>query len=90
MRINVERPDKKTLESMGIKEWPIWTKEPSRFDWSYDQKEVCYILEGRAKVTPDGGSPAEFGPGDLVTFPEGMQCVWDISEKIKKHYRFGS
>ena len=29
-------------------------------------------------VTPDGGDPVEFGKGDLVTFPEGMSCTWEI------------
>ena len=35
------------------------------------------------------GKPVEFGPGDLVTFPEGLDCVWKISKPVKKHYKFG-
>ena len=48
-----------------------------------------YILEGRVRVEPTDGEPVEFGPGDLVTFPRGMDCVWTISEPVRKHYRFG-
>ena len=88
--IKIERdPDKGKIESMGILKWPIWEKEPSKFDWYYDSQETCYVLEGKAKVKPENGETVEFGAGDLVIFPEGMACVWDIADKIKKHYKFG-
>ncbi|MGM0476798.1 MAG: cupin domain-containing protein, partial [Pseudomonadota bacterium] len=29
------------------------------------------------------------GEGDLVTFPQGMDCTWHIHTDIRKHYRFG-
>ena len=86
--IKVERPDKDRLEAMGVSSWPIWEKEVSKFDWSYDQEEVCYILDGEVTVqTKDGGS-VSFGPGDLVTFPKGMECKWDIKSPVRKHYSF--
>lgn len=71
-----------------LKKWPIWEKEPSKFDWYYDEKETCYILEGKVKVTTDEET-VEFGKGDLVIFPAGLSCVWEIFEKVKKHYKFG-
>jgi len=37
--------------------------------------------------TPDG--EVEFGKGDLVTFPEGLKCTWNVIEKIRKVYKFG-
>ena len=88
-KIMIEKPDAGKLEEMGVDSWPIWEKEASRFDWSYDEKETCYILEGKARVEPENGEPVEFGVGDLVTFPEGMNCVWKISSSIRKHYKFG-
>ncbi|MDP8298353.1 MAG: cupin domain-containing protein [Candidatus Tantalella remota] len=87
--IKKERPDGSTLEELGVDSWPIWEKEVSKFDWSYDEQEVCYILEGNAKVEPFDGEAVEFGPGDMVTFPAGMDCVWEITSAIKKHYKFG-
>jgi len=30
-----------------------------------------------------------FGVGDYVTFPEGLRCVWEIKQKIRKHYELG-
>jgi len=87
--IKVEKPAPATLKKLGVEKWPIWTKEVSRFDWQYDQQEVCYLLAGRVKVTPAGGDAVEFGAGDLVTFPEGLSCVWEVLEPVRKHYRFG-
>lgn len=76
------------LDAMDVDAWPIWTKEVSKFPWTYDQTEVCYILEGEVIVTPDGGEPVTIQVGDLVTFPAGMSCTWDIKEDIRKHYLF--
>ena len=77
------------LEELGIKTWPIWTCEASSFDWTYDDKETCLLLEGEVTVTPDGGEPVNFRSGDLVVFPSGMDCRWDVHKAVRKHYRFG-
>lgn len=88
--IRVEKNlDEKKLQDLGVSEWDIWTKEVSRFPWRYDEQEICYILEGDVVVTPDGGDPVRIGQGDLVTFPKGMSCVWEVREPVRKHYRFG-
>lgn len=83
------QPSPDRLAQLGVAAWPIWTKEVSRFPWTYDAAETCYFLEGRVTVTPEGGSPITVGKGDLVTFPAGMGCTWDISQAVKKHYHFG-
>lgn len=88
--ILVERhPSPAKLEVMGVYDWPIWTKEVSTFPWSYDSRETCYFLEGDVVVTPDGGEPVQMGEGDLVIFPSGMSCTWEIRSPVKKHYDFG-
>ena len=89
-KIKVEKnPGEARLGELGVKGWPIWTKEESEFPWSYDETETCYLLEGEVEVTPDGGEPVEFGAGDLVTFPKGMSCKWKIRKAVRKHYTFG-
>jgi uncharacterized cupin superfamily protein len=88
--IKIERdPDQERLQGLGVLNWPIWTKEVSEFPWSYDEQETCYFLEGDVVVTPDGGEPVKMGKGDLVTFPAGMSCTWQIGKDVKKHYQFG-
>ena len=82
-------PSPVRLAELGVHSWPVWEKEASEFPWFYDEQETCYLLEGDVVVTPDDGDPVEFGKGDLVTFPEGMSCTWNIRADVKKHYRFG-
>lgn len=69
--------------------WDIWDKQPSEFEWHYDEKETCYILLGEAMVTDTKGNTIHFGPGDWVEFPKGLHCTWKISKAIKKRYFFG-
>jgi uncharacterized cupin superfamily protein len=89
VKIQVERnPSRERLVALGVTTWPIWSKEVSIFPWSYDSAETCYFLEGEVIVTPENGEPVQVGKGDLVIFPVGMACTWDIRRPVKKHYRF--
>lgn len=76
------------LQARDLLAWPIWEKEASTFPWRYDSAETCYFLTGDVTVTPAGGSPVRMGKGDLVTFPAGMSCIWEIKEPVRKHYSF--
>tara|TARA_A100001035_G_C27576838_1_gene405709 strand:- start:198 stop:650 length:453 start_codon:yes stop_codon:yes gene_type:complete len=71
--------------------WPVWGCEPSKFPWSYGEKETCLVIKGKAVVTPDDSSLATvtIEKGDVAIFPAGMSCTWDVTEEISKHYRFG-
>ena len=88
MEIRVEKLDEKTIAERGVKSWPIWTKEASRFDWSYDAIEECYLLEGDVTVETADGKSVSFGKGDFVTFPKGLACTWIVKKPVKKHYNF--
>ncbi|KDP37802.1 hypothetical protein JCGZ_06704 [Jatropha curcas] len=81
-------PESKLTE-LGVRAWPKWGCPPSKFPWTYSAKETCYLLEGKVKVHPDGSDEAvEIGAGDLVVFPKGMSCTWDVSVGVDKHYKF--
>jgi len=84
----VKQPGESQLEKLGVRSWPIWTKEVSEFPWTYDGQETCYFLEGEVEVTPQGGEAVTMGQGDLVTFPDGMSCSWKVTKPVRKHYRF--
>tara|TARA_Y100001968_G_scaffold308299_1_gene326922 strand:+ start:1100 stop:1321 length:222 start_codon:yes stop_codon:yes gene_type:complete len=60
-----------TVKELGIKNWPVWT---------------CFLLEGEVTVTLNGAEPVMFGVGDLVVFPAGMDCKWDVHQAVRKHY----
>lgn len=89
--IEIERqPAEDRLDALGVREWPIWTKEVSTFPWTYDDAETCYLIEGDVLVRPEGGPPVRIGKGDLVTFPAGMSCTWEVRSPVSKHYTFDS
>lgn len=87
MKIEIRKISKDEMEKLNIKNWPIWTKEVSEFDWYYDSVEKCYFIEGEVIVkTKD--STYEIYPGDFVVFPKGLSCRWIIKKPVKKHYSF--
>ncbi len=88
MDIEIKKPDQHEMKKEGVFSWPIWEKEVSRFDWSYDSTEECYLLEGKVVVETADGNKVEFGKGDFVTFPKGLSCTWDIKVPVRKHYNF--
>ena len=85
-----QHPSQQRLEQLGVAQWPVWSCEVSEFPWTYQEREVCYLLEGEVLVTPDDdGVPVEIGAGDLVVFPAGLSCRWQVLKPVRKHYRFG-
>lgn len=89
MEIKVEhQPSFEYLNELDVFNWPIWEKEISQFSWTYDDQETCYFLAGNVIVTPNGGQAVQMGKGDLVTFPAGMSCTWEITSDVRKHYCF--
>jgi len=87
-KVLVEKPTSEKLNAAKVFSWPIWTKEVSSFDWYYDEKEICYFLEGEVTLKTAEGE-ISFGKGDFVIFPQGLKCVWNIKKAVKKHYKFG-
>lgn len=87
--ITIERPDEQQLQTLDIKSWPVWMKEPSTFDWHYYAAEIYFVVEGEAVLkTADG--EATIREGDLVTLPKGLDCAWHVTRTIRMHYRFRS
>ncbi|MHA1651058.1 MAG: cupin domain-containing protein [Candidatus Helarchaeota archaeon] len=84
--IKKRKPSKEEIERM-LKEWSPWEKEVSTFDWYYDMEETCYIIEGEVNVKTDQGE-VTIKAGDLVTFPKGLSCVWEVKKPIRKVYKF--
>ncbi len=88
MEVEVRKPTEEELNNLGVRSWPIWEKEESKFDWYYGEKEICYFLEGEVEVELADGEKVQIGKGDLACFPKGLSCKWHIKKKVKKHYSF--
>lgn len=86
-KIIINKPTEEELKIMDIDSWSVWTCEVSNFDWEYPEEEICYIYEGEVTVNTSEES-VEIKPGDLVTFPKGLKCNWDVKKPIKKVYKF--
>lgn len=85
--MNVYKPTKEQINE--TQSWGTWGKEPSTFPLYYEEKETCYILEGEAEVKDNAGNSIIFSIGDMVEFPQGLECKWHIIKTIRKKYLFG-
>ena len=91
MTVSVTSPcSASTIIKYGVKSWPIWECEPSKFEWHYHDREICLVIEGQATISTQNGESYVIGAGDLVEFPAGLYCEWEVTKSIKKHYRLGS
>jgi sarcosine oxidase subunit beta len=64
---------------------PVRWLDPGEVD-QVNPNEFVHILSGRMTVTPDGGEPADIGPGDTAVFPRGWTGTWQIHDTIRKLY----
>ncbi|KQJ83513.1 uncharacterized protein LOC100840091 [Brachypodium distachyon] len=89
LSITVEKnlPEARLLQ-LGIKSWPKWGCPPGRFPLKFDARLTCYLLKGKVKASVKGSECVEFGAGDLVVFPKGLSCTWDVIIAVDKHYNF--
>ena len=90
-KVTVEsNPSEALLSELGVAQWPTWEKEVSTFPWLFQDKETAFILAGECVITPNDGSAAvTFTVGDLVVFPRGLECTWEVKKALKKHYKHG-
>ena len=82
-------PSEADLEKLNVESWGTWNKEVSEFDWSYDDTETCYLLDGEVEVTDSKtGEKIEFKKGDLVQFEKGLKCIWNVKKPVRKYFNF--
>ncbi len=85
MAILVSKATEEQKRSMA--KCQIWASTEKEFDWFYDEKEVCLILEGEAVINGDG-EDIRIVPGDYVVFPKGLNCTWKVLSPVKKYFYF--
>lgn len=87
--IIVTRPSKDELDKLGIDKWSSWECDPSEFDWQYPDQETAFVYKGKVVVTTNDGEKVEISAGDLMVFPKGLRCHWQVLERIEKVYKMG-
>lgn len=85
MKIEVDRLDLEELKELGVEQWPVWEHEEEKIEWFYEKTERCYIVSGEATIVSEFET-LTIKPGDFITFPAGLECIWDIDSAIRKHY----
>ncbi|KAH7365050.1 hypothetical protein KP509_18G006400 [Ceratopteris richardii] len=77
------------IAQLGIRSWPKWGCPPSKFPWTYEASETCYLVKGKVKIYPEGSSECvEISAGDLAVLPKGMCCTWEVLIAVDKYYKF--
>ena len=85
--IIVRKPSQSEIDQ--ARDWPIWSCNPSTFDWIYTQTETCLLITGTVTISEKASNDTvSFSDGDLVVFPVDLECIWQIDEAVKKHYNF--
>lgn len=67
-----------------------WSCEPGawRIAFAADTDEFFHVISGRIRITDDGGTAHEFGPGDACVIPAGFTGLFEVLEPVTKHYVF--
>ena len=86
-KVIIERLSEEEINKRGIRSWPQWSKEVSRFDSYYDGDEECLFIEGEVIIETEDAK-SEIKPGDFVIFQKGLKCIWDIRKPVRKYYNF--
>ncbi len=64
----------------------FWSATPATWRMDYKVWEFCQILEGTCTITPDGGSPQQFGPGDSFVCEPGLRGAWEVTSPLRKAF----
>lgn len=69
LEIKIEhQPNLEKLQQLGVCSWANWTKEASKFSWTYDCQETCYLFGAEVTVTRDNGISLNMGKGGRSPF----------------------
>lgn len=88
MNIIINKIENNEIVERGVLTWPVWSCGVSEFEWEYEDRESCYLLEGEVEVSSDIET-VRFIAGDFVVFPKGLKCHWKVTTPVRKHYTFG-
>ncbi len=63
----------------------IWQAQPGVLAVDYTETELCVLLEGRVRLSSDGGS-VEFEEGDAFVISAGFRGTWESVGRVTKAY----
>jgi len=63
-----------------------WASGAGAWRVKYTEHELCHLLEGSVRITPDGGEGRTYRAGDTFVIPSGFGGVWEVIEPCRKIY----
>ncbi len=69
----------------GPVEAGVWSMTPG-IARDTEAQEIFVVLAGRATITIGDAAPRTVTAGDIVSFDEGDETVWDVHETLRKFY----
>lgn len=95
-------PERLVRNDPERREWPHYDSSDGRASagtWSGEegawriafpegQYEYFHVLSGRGAIVDADGRRVEFGAGDAVVIPAGFHGVFEVAEKMVKHFFF--
>jgi uncharacterized cupin superfamily protein len=65
----------------------LWSSTPyARVPLPHPAHELMHIFAGHVTLTPEGGAPQVFGPGESVFVPQGLPVAWQSTADVTKLY----
>ncbi|MDP6190079.1 MAG: cupin domain-containing protein, partial [Gammaproteobacteria bacterium] len=65
----------------------VWECAPCREEIdAYPVHEMMTVLSGSVTLTNADGSSDTFSQGDTFFIAKGTQCIWEITETLRKYY----
>jgi len=64
----------------------IWESTPGKWSIDYSENELCYLIEGKARLTDADGHAETFAARRAFIIPAGFKGSWETLEKLKKYY----
>lgn len=67
-----------------------WSCEPGAWRIAFIEgtDEFFHVISGRIRITDEGGTAREFGPGEACVIPSGFCGLFEVLEPVTKHYVF--
>jgi len=65
----------------------VWECAPCREEIkAYTVNEMMTVISGSVTVTEKGRAPETFTAGDTFFIAKGTECVWEITQTLRKFY----
>lgn len=62
----------------------LWRSTPQTFEYTFEDDETLFLIEGSVEVAYPDGVVVRIVPGDVVSFTKGATTTWTILEDSKK------